>query len=915
MPMSSACLKNLLRVLLISALLPLGALPAAPPAGQTITFGPISDKLTTDSVTLSATASSGLPVSFAVTSGLATLSGNVLTFSGAGSVTITASQDGDGMNPPATPVAQTFNVTKAPATLSLSRLVQIKTGTPRSASTTTTPAGLTVDLTYNASSTAPINGGSYAVTATINDAMYQGTSSATLHVLELSALGQAVLPGAPASLLNGTDFGDVMLGLPSTRVFTLSNPGTSEIALPGLSLLSLSGPRAGDFKFSALPPDRIAPGGQVSFEIRLQPSIPELGEALLNFNFDAAPQTIALSLRGFLPSLQAQSISFSPPRQVYLAQNVLSLSATASSGLPVAFRVVAGPATLAGNLLNLTGAGKVVVEASQAGNESFAAAAAQVRNVVVFANPSSLALVDLVHTYDGLPHSVRVTGVSDPASALVEYWVNKVWQSTAPTAAGNYAVRVTYASRWVYSTMVIQPAPLYVRAENKRRLVSESNPALTVVYDGFIGSDRIETVRLKPIVLGTTAVAGSPAGVYPITLSSGQVRPNYRLVYRGATLTVEGVNGSYEALLRDPDNGRHVGHLSVSVPASSQSFSASLRVGSELRPMAWSGGLVWSNARRSAGFTGSQVVDSKAWELTLTLTPFGEMTATLRRDSILLGTSGDGIKLQTETTAGTSRLQGGYTMLMLPQADLPAGHPSGLAWATAGIAGNGRLMLAGRLADNTNFTASAQCDVAQAPGYRLFVQPYNRINSLWSATLSMQNHPDQVGRLRAVSGDSRWVKASGAQDAAHRSGFALDLACGLEPWRTPLSTSTLAAALGLAVDGDLEVEHDSTGSAMDGSLPTVIRLAGRPEVISVITPAPNPSRWRMNVVPATGVFSGSYDLIDGLELRRVNFSGVLRQGPAGEAMIGGGFFLVPPRRVEATTEQTSRGLVLLRPSS
>ena len=52
----------------------------------------------------------------------------------------------------------------------------------------------------------------------------------------------------------------------------------------------------------------------------------------------------------------------------------VALTATASSGLPVTFAVLSGPATLGGNMLTLTGVGPVVVRASQAGNGTYQAA-------------------------------------------------------------------------------------------------------------------------------------------------------------------------------------------------------------------------------------------------------------------------------------------------------------------------------------------------------------------------------------------------------------------------------------------------------------------------------------------------------------------------------------------------------------
>jgi hypothetical protein len=52
-----------------------------------------------------------------------------------------------------------------------------------------------------------------------------------------------------------------------------------------------------------------------------------------------------------------------------------ALTGSATSGLPLSYRIVTGPATLsANNLLTLTGTGTVVVEATQAGNQTYNAA-------------------------------------------------------------------------------------------------------------------------------------------------------------------------------------------------------------------------------------------------------------------------------------------------------------------------------------------------------------------------------------------------------------------------------------------------------------------------------------------------------------------------------------------------------------
>ena len=78
------------------AAVPGGVTPAGAPASQTITFAPISDQmLPTGTITVTATASSGLPVSFSAT-GTCTVgaSTGVITFTSEGVCTITASQAG-----------------------------------------------------------------------------------------------------------------------------------------------------------------------------------------------------------------------------------------------------------------------------------------------------------------------------------------------------------------------------------------------------------------------------------------------------------------------------------------------------------------------------------------------------------------------------------------------------------------------------------------------------------------------------------------------------------------------------------------------------------------------------------------------------------------------------------------------------
>jgi parallel beta-helix repeat protein len=89
-----------------------------------------------------------------------------------------------------------------------------------------------------------------------------------------------------------------------------------------------------------------------------------------------APYTSIILLRSGAQTAQNdQTISFSAINNKTLGDPAFLVNASASSGLPVSFRIVSGPATVSGSTITITGTGLVTVEASQAGNSSFKAAA------------------------------------------------------------------------------------------------------------------------------------------------------------------------------------------------------------------------------------------------------------------------------------------------------------------------------------------------------------------------------------------------------------------------------------------------------------------------------------------------------------------------------------------------------------
>lgn len=93
----------------------------------------------------------------------------------AGSYAVTATIDEDNY---VGTTSGTLVIAKATATITLANLTHTYDGTTKAATASTVPAGLKVNMTYNPED--PVNAGSYAVTATIDDINYEGTASGTL---------------------------------------------------------------------------------------------------------------------------------------------------------------------------------------------------------------------------------------------------------------------------------------------------------------------------------------------------------------------------------------------------------------------------------------------------------------------------------------------------------------------------------------------------------------------------------------------------------------------------------------------------------------------------------------------------------------------------------------------------------------
>jgi DNA/RNA endonuclease G (NUC1) len=111
----------------------------------------------------------------------------------------------------------TLKIEQATATLTLGAFATTYDGTPKSVTSVTTPAGLSVALTYDGSATAPIDAGTYVVAGSITDPNYSG-----------SATGQLVIAKATPSFA-WSNLSQIYDGTPKSPTVTTTPSGLSPV--------------------------------------------------------------------------------------------------------------------------------------------------------------------------------------------------------------------------------------------------------------------------------------------------------------------------------------------------------------------------------------------------------------------------------------------------------------------------------------------------------------------------------------------------------------------------------------------------------------------------------------------------------------------------------------------------------------
>ncbi len=343
------------------------------PESQTIAFTPPTSPVTygVAPITLVATATSGLPVTFSIVSGPGTLSGtnnNTLTITGVGTIVIAANQAGNANYAAAPQVTQSVVVNAVSQTIVF---------TPPTSPVTYGVAPITLVATGGAS------GNPVVFSILSGPGTLSGTNN---HTLTINGVGTIVIA---ANQAGNADYAAapqvtqsvVVNGIAQTISFTApTSPVTYGVA--PITLVATGGASGNPVVFSILSgPGTLSGTNNNTLTVTGVGTIVIAANQAGNADYTAAPQvTQSVVVNG-----ESQTINFTAPTSpvTYGVAPITLVATGGASGNPVVFSIVSGPGSITGTALTVTGVGTIVIAANQAGNADYAPAPEVTQSVVV----------------------------------------------------------------------------------------------------------------------------------------------------------------------------------------------------------------------------------------------------------------------------------------------------------------------------------------------------------------------------------------------------------------------------------------------------------------------------------------------------------------------------------------------------
>ena len=445
---------------------------------------------------------------------VATISGNTLTITGAGTATITATQEGNNSYKPFSK-EYILTVNKAPLTV-IAKNSSIQYGDALPAFNAAysgfkngeTASVLTTQPTFSTSGTSTSNVGSYNIT--VNGAespnyeieYVNGTLTITKAPLTIAAKSYTITQGddLPTYEATYTGFKNNETASVLTNQPTFSCSATSNSS-PGAYTITPSGATAANY-------DITYANGTLTI----------MGN-----------QSIALSN---LPSMTYGDAAYTLPETT--AEGFM-LTWTSSNTTV---------ATISGNTLTITGAGSATITATQEGNNSYKPFTKEYTITVnkapltVTAENSNLQYGDALPTFEATYSGFKNGETASVLTTLPTFGTS----ATSTSPVGTYDITVSgaeaqnYEITYVNGTLTVTKAPLTVTANSYTMEQGDPIPTFEATYEGFKNGEDASVLATQP-TFSCDATQDSEAGEYAITPSGAEAQ-NYEIAYASGTLTI-----------------------------------------------------------------------------------------------------------------------------------------------------------------------------------------------------------------------------------------------------------------------------------------------------------------------------------------------------------------------------------------
>lgn len=467
-------------------------------ADTTVSLDALADlSYSSDTITLAATAAGNRAITYFVT-GAATASGNEVTLTSAGEITVVAYVEGTS-NYNSAYVTDTFTVSKAGVNVSMSDVLADYDGSAKSTTASAVDDGgntldVTINITYadaNGDAVAsPTNAGTYTATAAVDDSRYSGSQTATLTINKNAAT---------VTIANSSH----------THDGTAKSVTTSAVDADGNAItVTINTTYAGGADAPSAAGDYavVSTISNDNYEGSANGTL-TIGKVDLDVTattYNGSEQVPALTLT---PSDLSHSVTYNGSEDNPKNADSYTVVVTVNDDryattVTETYLIAAKPITVTAD------------DASRGYGDE---------------NPT------FAVQYDGFVDGEDASNLSTEASATST--------AAATSSVGEYdivpsgAVATNYSFAYENGQLTVTQAALTITPEDKSKTYLEDNPALTVVYSGFKNDEDSSVLSIQPTI-STTATSSSVVGTYDIT-ASGAVATNYAIDQSAVgTLTV-----------------------------------------------------------------------------------------------------------------------------------------------------------------------------------------------------------------------------------------------------------------------------------------------------------------------------------------------------------------------------------------